>query len=65
MVKEGDWVILKESVVGRWSGATRKIDRGTRGRALKLVEGNKMNVMFGMAVGIHAIDIDKLEVYDS
>lgn len=61
MVKENDWVETSEDIHVKGLSGTHTIKKGELGRALKVVD-NKVNVLFGIALGVHAIDKDKLVV---
>lgn len=64
-IKESDWVIVKEDVKGEWSGSKFTIEKGSKGRVLKLVGNDKANVSFGMARGVQTIELNLLQKADS
>ena len=55
-----DWVVLKENIVVKWSGATYDISKGTLCRVLKENEDGTVNVSFGLQ-GIHPLNVSILE----
>ena len=55
-----DWVILKEDIIVKWSGAKHDIPKGTRCRVLRENEDGTVNVSFGFK-GIHPLNTSILE----